>query len=356
MVRSNRLVLSVSFPVDIAQPTTHDAYADALAAELETLSRDLRTRSFAAVRLGCGAGLASRDALARLVSCVRSVVHLEPHAQVTLDCPTAGTGMENVADWAACGIDRVRLGAPRTNKQLDVALDCLACSNPTVVDMQLCFGSPGQSVAAWEQVLHAVAQREVPHLTTLPLNGKDNACEGSRECNDMLLEHYSRARLVLEGCGYREYALGRFVATRTPDATDAFCDALCAGAGQLGVGAGARSRYDGFAYRNRADVSSYVSSSDDYAALLQDAHPENPELVLERVTLGLLDRLVPFDDALLATACGFPADAPLPRDLATWLANAAKDGLVRCDELGFWRLTERGRVARLCHRASYELL
>lgn len=81
---------------------------------------------------------------------------------------------------------------------------------------------------------------------------------------------YKLASEVLEAHGYVQYASGAFVHTTTPHARDPFDEAVRAGADVLGLGAGARSRIDGFVYENACDFDLYVQHSAEFETIVRN--------------------------------------------------------------------------------------
>ncbi len=373
------LVVYVSFPFTLKSPSygpgqpyiadsaAKAAYVDALEAELASLDEDVRARPVVAVRLGGGASIAKADKVCKLVRDIRSTLNVVPRAEISIEVNPLTVGTPSLTDWTSCGINRVLLGArsvhddelttlgtSHVRQDVDNALRFLALFRMTRIDMRLTYGLPGQTSDSWKKTLLTAVDEGVEHITALPL--VDDAPERAKDLpNDAAREAMAGlAREVLGAHGYREYAIGRFVRTAAPHAVDRFDVAVRAGAGQLGLGALARSSFDGFLYENTGDFDEYVAHSAEFDRIVRDPRREGAAATQARRAQAAFDELAPFTPGADAadTADGKPAP-----ELLSWLNDLAGSGCAERDpRTGAWSLTPAGRARRARELGAQELL
>ena len=382
------LVLDVNFPCTLktpafgaSQPYVADspakaAYVDAVEAELGALDEELRARPVRAVRLSGGASIMSADKMCHLVRQIRKTLAVEPHAQIAIDVDPLTVGTPSLTDWTSCGINRVNLhvwsvldeelaalGASHRREHAQNAVLFLEKFHVNDVSAELLFGLPGQTLASWKQSVRTVVELGFPHVRTLPLI--EAHAEKAAQLPDAETRRamYEAAREMLAERGYREYLPGSFARKDAPHARDAFDLEQRAGADLLGLGAGARSRYDGFLFENTDDFDRYVKNAADFEAIVVDPRREGVDAAQARMAQGMLDASADgrtaagtgksedtgFTGDELAQACGLAAGAgALEPEVIAWLNALVARGLAsRNAESGHYALTVAGQMARL---------
>lgn len=329
---SEPLVVDVAFPFTLATPkygasrpfvgdhAAKLAYVEALGAEVASLDDELRGRPAHALRLSGGASIMNADKTCALVRRIKKALALEPGAQVAMDVEPLTVCTPSLTDWTSCGINRVNLamvsandeelaafGAHHTREQLQNSLLFLEKFHMSNVSLEVLYGLPGQTPASWKFTLQTACGLEAPHIrvrplvaeqagrqgaqaeaaakqTKTPANGqaaKDgqaaDAAGPSLPGRELRSEMYAQACELLCEKGYEEYAPGDFALAGHTHARDAFEQAVREGADVLGLGAGAKSRLDGFLYENACDFDLYVEKSADFEAIVRNPLRESPE-------------------------------------------------------------------------------
>ena len=306
------LVVDVCFPFTLATPAygpsrpfkgdhgAKAAYVDALEAELASLDEELRSRPVSAVRLSGGASIMSADKVCHLVRSIRKTLRLAPRAEVSIDVEPITVCTPSLTDWTSCGVSRVNLAALSTDDRelsalgtahdrgrLQDALLFLGKFHVSNVSFDLMYGLPGQTAATWRQTLLTAADLGYPHIRVTPLvDVRHTGAASGAEAQDTKSAPapgtpalpgkedrralYELASATLASHGYTEYAPGLFARDTAPRGRDAFEELVRSGADVLGLGAGAQSRLDGFAYRNVCDFDCYVQHSGEFEQIVRD--------------------------------------------------------------------------------------
>ena len=311
------MIVNVAFPFTLATPpfgpsrpyiadhAAKIAYVKAVETELASLDEELRARPVAAVRLSGGASIMNADSVCHLVRSIRKALTLEPHAEISIDVEPITVCTPSLTDWTSCGINRVNLaavsvhddelramGAAHTREQLQNALLFLGKFHMSRVSIELMYGLPRQTRASWEHTLLTVADLGYPHIRVTPLvdrhtGGAANAevanadttnaevtSEQNRAASLPSIEDrrswYELACTTLTSRGYEQYAVDSFVSTSAPHGRDRFDKHARNGADVLGLGAGAHSRIDGFAYANAVDFDLYVQHSAEFETIVRN--------------------------------------------------------------------------------------
>ncbi len=335
---AEKLVVNVTFPFTLATPkygpsrpfvgdhAAKAAYVDALEAELASLDDDVKAREVSAVHLCGGASIMSADKVNHLVRAIKKTFPLAHGAQISIDVEPLTVCTPSLTDWTGCGVTRVNLamlsadddelkalGASHDREKLQNALLFLEKFHMTNVSLEELYGLPGQSVASWEKSLLTAAALEAPHIRVRPLvdvrEGSDApaadavlAAEVAKlPSREERAAYYERACTVLAGKGYTQYAPGDFVKGDAPHARDVCGELVRGGADVLGLGAGAKTRMDGFMYENALDFDLYVEKSADFEAIVRNPLREDEAARAARVapafeTLGLEERLARLEE------------------------------------------------------------
>lgn len=323
---TDKLVVDVAFPFTLSTPkygpsrpftgnhAAKAAYVDALETELASLDDEVRARPVSAVRLSGGASIMSADKVCHLVRRIKKTLNLVPGAEISIDVEPLTVCTPSLTDWTSCGITRVNLaalscddaelsalGAHHSREQLQNALLFLEKFHMANVNFEVLYGVPGQTAASWKRTLLTLAGVDAPQISARPLvdaasdkawttaqtGEAHTAQEGvpaaplpSPETRRAL---YEQAQHVLGERGYTEIAPGDFAKSGLAPASGVFGPLMRAGVDVLGLGAGARSRLDGFLYENACDYDLYVAKSADFEAIVRNPLREDEQSLHARI-------------------------------------------------------------------------
>lgn len=323
---TDKLVVDVAFPFTLSTPkygpsrsftgnhAAKAAYVNALEAELASLDDEMRARPVSAVRLSGGASIMSADKVCHLVRQIKKTLTLAPGAEISIDVEPLTVCTPSLTDWTSCGITRVNLaalscddaeltalGAHHSREQLQNALLFLEKFHMANVNFEVLYGVPGQTAASWKRTLLTLAGVDAPQISIRPLvdaasdkawttaqTGEANTTQGdvpaaplpSPETRRTL---YEQAQHILGERGYTEIAPGDFAESGLAPASGVFGPLMRAGADVLGLGAGARSRLDGFLYENACDYDLYVTKSADFEAIVRSPLREDEQSLHARI-------------------------------------------------------------------------
>lgn len=134
-----------------------------------------------------------------------------------------------------------RLGRPQTASEVFRAIELVrACQFP-VLNLDLIYGTPGQSVASWMQSVETAAQLRPEEIFLYPLYVRELTGLGriAAAPSDNRLDAYRAARDLLLDAGYEQTSLRMFrlAASEITSGPD-YC---CQTDGMIGLGCGARS-------------------------------------------------------------------------------------------------------------------
>ncbi|WP_230467318.1 radical SAM family heme chaperone HemW [Lujinxingia vulgaris] len=168
-----RLCPYCDFAVSVQREIPHEAYVARVAAELNARAGEFE--GYEAVTLYVGGGtpsLLSGEALGALFEAVRDVVSVQKGAEVTLEANPNQLSAASLETWRALGVERLSVGcqsfqdaqlkALRRNHSATQAIEGVERALEVMerVSLDLMFGVPDQTMAAWEADL-AIMQRLV---------------------------------------------------------------------------------------------------------------------------------------------------------------------------------------------------
>ena len=322
---TDKLVVDVAFPFTLSTPkygpsrpftgnhAAKAAYVDALEAELASLDDEVRARPVCAVRLSGGASIMSADKVCHLVRQIKKTLNLIPGAEISIDVEPLTVCTPSLTDWTSCGITRVNLaalscddaeltarGAHHSREQLQNSLLFLEKFHMANVNFEVLYGLPGQTAASWKRTLLTLAGVDAPQISIRPLvdtasdaawtaqTGEANTAQGDVPAAPLPSPEtrrafYEQAQRILGERGYTEIAPGDFAKSGLAPASGVFGPLMRAGADVLGLGAGARSRLDGFLYENACDYDLYVAKSADFEAIVRNPLREDEQSLHARI-------------------------------------------------------------------------
>lgn len=270
-------------------------YLDALEREAGRVRAALEEASFARMAIGGGTPTyLSSGQLARIFDLAEGLFGARPGAiPVSVETSPATAEPEKLRLLRERGVDRVSLGAQsfvaaearaagRSQRTAEVerALDAIRAEGFPILNIDLIYGLPGQTVESWLASLRA-ALRYAPEelflypLYVRPLTGLGRRGVESEPEGDIRLECYRAARDLLRGAGYAQVSMRMFRAAHAPAASGP--DYCVQDDGMVGLGCGARSYTRGLHYSGeyavgaravRSILASYIArdlDSFDYA-------------------------------------------------------------------------------------------
>ena len=323
---TDKLIVDVVFPFTLSTPkygpsrpftgnhAAKAAYVDALEAELVSLDDEVCVRPVSAVRLSGGASIMSADKVCHLVRQIKKTLTLAPGAEISIDLEPLTVCTPSLTDWTSCGITRVNLaalscddaelsalGAHHSREQLQNALLFLEKFHMANVNFEVLYGIPGQTAASWKRTLLTLAGIDAPQISIRPLvdaasdkawaaaqTGEASTAQGDVPAAPLPSPEtrrafYEQAQHILGERGYTEVAPGDFAKSSLASSTGVFSQLMRAGADVLGLGAGARSRLDGFLYENACGYDLYVAKSADFEAIVRNPLREDEQSLHARI-------------------------------------------------------------------------
>ncbi len=210
------------------------------------------------------------------------------------------------------------------------------------INVDLIFGSPGQTLDGWEKDLETVLSLQPEHVSTYSLTYEDGT-PLARDLEDEVilaldeeveLEMYKTAIRRLSGKGYNHYEISNF-------AKDGFqCSHNCVyweNRGYVGIGAGACSFVDGERTSNEKDVLKYIDGileNRDIKPFRERLRPDR--FASETVVMALRLRRG-ISNADFYGRFGHTLDGQFGDQIRRLL----RDGLITCENEGM-KLTDKG--------------
>lgn len=240
-----------------AGPERHAAYLAAIERQARALARAIPGARFARLAVGGGTPAALGAAgLARLLDVAERVLGVAAGAvPSSVELSPACAGDEVLAALAGRGVSRVSLGVetfldgearaagrPQTRGEVEGALERVRGRGFPIVNVDLIYGLPGQTVRTFEASLRAAVRHRPEELYLYPLYvrpGTPLAARAPSGAPPLKRAMYRRALELLAAEGYvqrsmRHFALPAVVAAEPQDYR-------CQDDGMLGLGCGARS-------------------------------------------------------------------------------------------------------------------
>ncbi|UVS77714.1 Oxygen-independent coproporphyrinogen-III oxidase 1 [Actinokineospora sp. UTMC 2448] len=342
-------------PGELGGSASPSSWLAAVGRELELAARVLPDAPRAStVFVGGGTpSLLGAAGLASVLDLVRSTVGLADGAEVTTEANPESTSPGFFADLRAAGYTRVSLGmqsaAPHVLKVLDrnhtpgravTAAREARAAGFEHVNLDLIYGTPGESAADLALSLDAVLAAGVDHVSAYALIVEDGTALARRvrrgelpmPDDDVLADRYEQVDAALTAAGLTWYEVSNWASS--PEARCHHNLLYWRGDNWWGVGPGAHSHVGGVRWWNVKHPARYAAALADGvspAAARETLSPDDQRI--ERILLEL--RL----------ADGLPADV-LDRSGRAEADQAALDGLLDAAALAEGRcvLTDAGRL------------
>jgi oxygen-independent coproporphyrinogen-3 oxidase len=168
---------------------------------------------------------------------------------------------EKLALFQSWGVTRISIGVqsfleaettavmrPQKRIEVEAALARIRGAGLPIVNIDLIYGMPGQTVASWLTSLQLALEYRPEELYLYPLYVRPGTGLGraDRTWDDLRLDCYREARRMLVDCGYEQVSMRMFCRDgRAADVGPVYC---CQEDGMVGLGCGARSYTRGLHY------------------------------------------------------------------------------------------------------------
>jgi oxygen-independent coproporphyrinogen-3 oxidase len=219
------------FTVAVRPAIPHDAYADAVLAELEGRSPDFLGLPLVSIYFGGGTpGLWRPDALARVVDQIRRRFPGTP-GEITLEANPGELDVAHLKALRELGVNRISFGAQAFQDELllRIGRKHSAAAIPAAFGAarragfenlcaDLMFGLPGQSMDDWRASLAALCALGPEHITAYALTveantrfgGLERAGKLARPGDDAVAAMYSLCDETLTRAGYQHYEISSY--------------------------------------------------------------------------------------------------------------------------------------------------
>ncbi|MCG6503725.1 radical SAM family heme chaperone HemW [Kingella pumchi] len=333
------------------------AYIDALLADLQLELPNIWGRPVETVFIGGGTPSVFQAAsIDRLLSGVRSLVRLNPQAEITLEANPGTFEREKFRGFRDAGVNRLSIGVQsfddaklkalgrihqggEARRAIDEALLLFER-----VNVDLMYALPGQSVDEARRDVQTAIAAGVSHLSAYHLTMEPNTVFGRTPPRDLpdddaALDIEDAVHAELAAAGFARYETSAFA--KQPAQRAAHNLNYWQFGDYVGIGAGAHGK---ISYHSHIERTVRRRHPNDYLAAMR----QNPADTVERRPIADSDLAFEFMMNALRLTDGVPA-ALLPERtgvLTSAVASAVKKaqdlGLLDADPLAF-RPTERGR-------------
>jgi oxygen-independent coproporphyrinogen-3 oxidase len=232
------------------------AYLEAMYREAREVSGSLGNAKFARMAIGGGTPtFLSAAELDRLIDIAQEIFSCQMD-DIPASCETSPFSADGprLRVLRERGIDRISIGVQsfveaevravgRSQKTLQVeqALECIRTIGFPVLNIDLMYGLPGQTVDSWLVSLKCALryQPEEFYLYPLYVRPLTGMTRHAKEWNDIRLACYREGRSLLISAGYEQLSMRMFRSSSVSTRDDTvYC---CQDDGMIGIGCGARS-------------------------------------------------------------------------------------------------------------------
>jgi oxygen-independent coproporphyrinogen-3 oxidase len=243
-------------------------YLDALARQVAAVRAALGPASFARLAIGGGTPTALDVAgLGRLFDLAETVLGGPVAVPASVETSPETAERAKLDLLRDRGVTRVSIGVqsfdaaetsavgrPQKPDAVHAALERLRAVGFPVLNIDLIYGLPGQTVASWLDSVRAALRYRPEELYLYPLYVRPQTGLGrsARSWDDLRLACYREAAALLKAEGYEQVSMRMFRAAHSPGETGpVYC---CQEDGMVGLGCGARSYTAGLHYADRYAV------------------------------------------------------------------------------------------------------
>lgn len=209
-----------------------EPFVQALCRELELAAEVHGDREVDTVFIGGGTPtVLAPGQLARILERLRSVFHLRPDAEITVEANPGSGDRERFRVLADQGVQRVSIGGQSFQDdelrflgrihgpaELALAVEAARAAGIARLNLDLIFGLPGQALASWERSLEAALALAPEHLSLYSLIVEEGTPLAAWVADgrvaapdpDLAADHYTLARERLGAAGYVHYEVSNW--------------------------------------------------------------------------------------------------------------------------------------------------
>lgn len=280
----------------------HEQYIDAMQRQAEQWAPWFKGKTFSRFAIGGGTPtLLAAPQLNRLFDIAENTMGLDPmKASISVETSPETVTADRMRVLKDRHVDRISMGVqsfveeeaaaiyrPQKPRLAEEALETLMSYSFPLVNVDLIYGLPKQTVETWIYSLEKAISYAPGEIFIYPLYTRENTIikpEQMRSAGeDIRLELYHIARQRLEAAGYKQFSMRRFARDTSFDHKTVL-PFSCQEEGMAGLGCGARSytrdvhyasRYGVSAAATRSIIEQYVAAerydTADYGFILNEA-------------------------------------------------------------------------------------
>lgn len=257
---------------------THERYVDALERQAKQWAPITSRRPYSRFAIGGGTPtLLNEVQLNRLFDIAENVMGLDPtQASISVETSPDTVTEAKLAIMKERSVDRVSMGIqsfieaeasaiyrPQKPQEVERALEKLTRYDFPLLNLDLIYGLPGQTVESWIYSLERVLAYEPGEVFIYPLYTRENTIvkpdDIRRQGPDIRMELYIAAREILKSKGYVQYSMRRFA--KEQSSSKVLLPYSCQEEGMVGLGCGARSYTSEVHYASKYGVSYKATQS-----------------------------------------------------------------------------------------------
>ncbi|MFS0872782.1 STM4012 family radical SAM protein [Paenibacillus xylanilyticus] len=259
---------------------THERYVDALERQAKQWAPITSRRPYSKFAIGGGTPtLLNEIQLNRLFDIAENVMGLDPtHASISVETSPDTVTEAKLALLKERSVDRVSMGIqsfieaeaaaiyrPQKPQEVERALEKLTRYTFPLLNLDLIYGLPGQTVESWLYSLERALSYEPGEIFIYPLYTRENTIvkpeDIQRQGPDIRMQLYTAARDTLKSHGYVQYSMRRFARESSSPASKELLPYSCQEEGMVGLGCGARSYTSEVHYASKYGVSYKATQS-----------------------------------------------------------------------------------------------
>ncbi|OMF08703.1 coproporphyrinogen III oxidase [Paenibacillus amylolyticus] len=360
---------------------THERYVDALERQAKQWAPITSRRPYSRFAIGGGTPtLLNEVQLNRLFDIAEHVMGLDPtQASISVETSPDTVTEAKLSIMKERSVDRVSMGIqsfieaeasaiyrPQKPQEVERALEKLTRYDFPLLNLDLIYGLPGQTVESWIYSLERVLAYEPGEIFIYPLYTRENTIvkpdDIRRQGPDIRMELYKAARETLKSKGYVQYSMRRFA--KEQSSAKVLLPYSCQEEGMVGLGCGARSYTSEVHYASKYGVSykatqsiiaDYVATERydvaDYGIVLSREEQRRRfilKALLHRVGLTLSDYHQRFgtdvmSDYVWLTELLTEGMAQLENDEGKQILRLTEEGLGYSDAIGDWLISAEVR-------------
>lgn len=329
------------FAVVVGREEDHARYVDALIEEARIRLDQQPWDSLHTLFIGGGTptyiDIASIE---RLLQATHDLFGWRPDIEITIEANPESVTREGMRRLVAAGVNRVSLGVQSFDpKILDAlgrnhppeaigpAVDAIRSAGVAKLNLDLIYGTPGESRYSWRKTLQEALSFDPDHLSAYALQIEERTAFGhyveigemAEPDDDIVADDLETTLAYCRDHGLMQYELSNFA---VPGAECRHNLGIWCGGDYLGLGIGAHSLRGGTRWRNGRSLRSYLESPGDLIeeTETQDARARAeewlnvrirlragfPEVVGEQLLPGLIERAEPLvQEGLLERMDGY---------------------------------------------------